>query len=392
MSAVGVLGLSIIVSNQTSLAESGLFFSAFATAMGFSIFLQIAQPTILIRKIAKLLKEEESTGVVYGTSFVTILSVTTGMCLILFIINIAHYERTTPLSLVWLPLLPMTVLNILAAFFKSKGWAGLGGFLETGLISSCACIWFLVMPAASGLQAWLYFSLIAWIILIFACLGVLPNIRVDWIQMRPSAALLWEARSLWSIAILSYISQWGGVILISFMIGDEAVAVSNALLRLLAPLQFVILTLDFYLAPKLTTAESWRDVQRLRWFGILIGLALAAPYAVILGSQPDAVMIILFGAEYQGYGAELRVLIVASLLQISMGANGILLNMRGLDFISLIGVVGRFLGTLVLSVIFIPFLGIMGVILTFSVTLILQNLYYRLAVRKIMLNVRCSAP
>jgi O-antigen/teichoic acid export membrane protein len=132
------------------------------------------------------------------------------------------------------------------------------------------------------------------------------------------------------VAVLSYAAQWGVVFVVGIVLSHNAVAIMNALLRLLAPLQFVILTLDYFVAPRFARGND-ADIARVRRRSIITGLALVAPYALALLSAPGLLLSYIYGPNYGAYGNELRILIAGLLFQMAMGPNGILLNMLSHD-------------------------------------------------------------
>jgi len=377
ISSAGVLGLSVLLSQQLSLEEAGKFFGAFAALMGIAIFLRSGQELLLIRKIAQDKDEPESQSSLFMHSLATVFCLSLVAVIILYAYYFTGEETPSPLSELWKPILPVTLINLAAAYMKGQGRSGMGGLYEVGLISMMAFLVFLVAPPTDAHSSWRIFTWVAWITFLIsigmAILRAQPSISA----FRPQASLLFEARHLWAFAVLSYLSQWGGLLVVAALVGSESVAILNALFRLLAPIQFVIITLDFFLAPKFSIA-SGREINRLRNLGIVASLAIAFPYIGFLLVAPNFVLWNVFGADYAAYSTELRILVVSSFVTMAIGANGILLNMCNKEKAVIVGVLGRSLVSVFLTLVLINYISLTAAVLGFALALVMQNLFYRI--------------
>ena len=338
ISAGGVLAISVLLSRQLPLAEAGKFFEAFAVLMGAAILTRCGQELRLLRAVAQKAKRNLSADeLVASSSLVVAASVLAGLP---FLAWSGLSGPPSPLKLIWLPLIPAAMTNVIAAYFKGLGRSGLGALAEVGGISLVATGWFIVFPAQDALSAWLVLSIAAWLVGLgwwgIAVASGKGGVRIQPLRMD----LLTEGRHLWLVSVLSYVSQWGIVLLVALTMSPDAVAIVNALLRLLAPMQFVALTLDYFVAPRFARGTAV-DINRVRQRSIWTGITLTAPYAAILLVQPTRILTFVYGADYGAYGNELRILIIGMLCQTVLGPNGILLNMLSRDRDMLRGVVLR---------------------------------------------------
>jgi len=328
LSAAGVLLISIILSRQLNLSETGTFFAAFTLLMGLAIFCRVGQELRLLRSVATKKDGEGHREDLLSSSLITIAA--SGVIAVVIFSWWLWSERSSPLTLLWVPLIPVALLNIASSYLKGIGSGGLGALSELGGISLIVSCYFLWSPQRTALNAWLVFCLVSWFVAVAWC--VVAYIKAPG-AMRVSHRwrnLITDARHLWAVALLSYLAQWGAMILVTIILAQDSVAVMNVLLRLLAPLQFVVLTLDYFLAPRFAHGTKG-SILRARFLGIVTGLAIAFPYGLVLMIWPSVVLGHLFGSDYAAFGLELRLLIGATMLQMAFGANGMLLNMLSKD-------------------------------------------------------------
>ncbi|MEM7176195.1 MAG: hypothetical protein AAF503_00700 [Pseudomonadota bacterium] len=381
ISAAGVLLFNILVTRQLSLSQAGQVLTAFVALMGMAILLQGGMTLLLIRKLAVAQGDRAAQTRVVARIVATVLVLACGVSALAGLIAWGLGWSDQPIGYLWLALLPTTLIGLAAAVFKARGHPGWGGFWEVGMISVLASGALLITPQTDALTVWWIFCMAAWLACLLAfghmlCARIVPAPGPG--LLRPSLAPMIEARHLGLIAGLSYLAQWGGVLLSSVLLGEDSVTLLNALFRLLAPLQFVILTLDAWLAPEFAVLEPYQ-ARHLRRVGICLGLGLAGPYAAVLLLFPDAVMTALFGAEFAGQGLAIALLMAGTLTQIALGANGILLTMRGDEARNFHILCLRVTLFLIGSACLVPLLGYPGFVLMFAVSILLQSLLNRVA-------------
>lgn len=374
VSAAGVLAITVLLSRQLSLAEAGAFFEAFTILMGLAILTRCGQELRLLRTVARReggrRTHEELSG---SLAVVALASLVIGLPIMIWW---SSSDAASPLKLLWLPLLPAAVTNVAAAYAKGMGKPALGALGEVGSISVVATIWLFVFPPGSALDAWLVLSFSAWVVgLIWYLILVFSGSFMLRLAI-PRLPLLDEAKHLWLVSVLSYVAQWAVIFMIAIAMSTEAVAILNGLLRLLAPLQFVILTMDYFVAPYFSR-ESSSNINKVRSWSIATSLLVASPYAGLLIAVPETSLEFLYGLQYSPYGDELRILVAGTLLQIMLGPNGMVLNMLSRDKAMTASVILRVVVSLLTQIfIFIhPVLWIAAA--SFTAALVIQSIYLR---------------
>jgi O-antigen/teichoic acid export membrane protein len=374
ISASGVLVISVVLSRQLSLPEAGGFFFAFTLLMGLAIFARVGQELRLIRAVAWRSKASEGRAdLAASLEVVTVASLAVSAP---FAVAWLIVPEPSPLTLIWLALLPTAMTNLTASYFKGRGDNSLGALSEVGSVSLVASAGYLVFPPQSATEAWMVLSAASWLVAGGWLAVAIGRRRLTARRVGAWRALVRDSRHLWSVAVLSYVAQWGVLVIVMLAMTQDAVAILNALLRLLAPLQFVVLSLDLFLAPRFAR-KSPDEIIRARRRGITACLSLAAPYALVLLLWPDRVLATLYGQAYGGFGLELQILVAGILIQMVFGANGVLLNMLSEDRAMTASVLLRTLAAIVLplALFFVPSLSI--ACLALSVSLVIQTLYLR---------------
>ncbi len=388
LSAAGVIALSIILARQLSLSEAGIFFGMFISLMGLSIAFQFGTPLILLRKVAGLHDSPTEADGVFSRTISNLAAV----CVIVTILWVGFIALIgaggKPQHLILLNILPTTLMGPISAYLKAKNCPGWGGFWEVGVLSLIAFMFVLVLRPTNAIEAWLVFSAACWIGMIIAVLHAGPrHLRA---LTRPSLdiSLLLEGRFLWGMSVLSYVALWGGVAIAKWFLEADATAVLNALFRTLAPIQFLILTIDFYMAPKFAAA-SVATFRALYTKARVLCAVLVIPYALITLTMPSAFLTLMYGQPYGAFSTELRIVIIATIIQIAIGPSGILLNMNGQDRITLYCMGLKTVLYLTLSLLLVVDYGIMGIIVSLSIAIIVQaflqyyivaRIYFRAAV------------
>lgn len=388
ISNIGPIVVTVLVVQNFSLQDSGQFLLALTAITGVGILVPFGTNVLIIRTISgTVVSREEATQHFFSLgSSVLIVSALLTTVLVLFE-PLFSFENQ-PLTYLWLCVIPVSLLGIVSSALKARGHVGWGGLWEIGVVSSLCSICIFILSPETALDVWYLYVASAWAALLASvgqafALGVINRplkwfVLADWRYYH-------EARYLGLIALLSYLSQWGGVLLASLMLNAEAVAVVNSLYRSLAPLQFAILTIDSYLAPKVAHA-SGRDVYSYLKRARILGLALALPYAIIAATNSDIVLQIFLGDSFSELRFDLIIIIGSTIVQIAFGPTGIVLNMKGLDkytfWVLILKVSISFLGAIVV----VPWVGVTGFFFMFALSTIIQAAIHYFFVRRNILS------
>lgn len=381
LSASGVIAISVILSHKLSLTEAGAFFGAFITLMGMAIALQFGSPLIILRSVARLRGDTANADTIFGRA----LSNLTAVCGVVaagWIGTVALAGSfDTPMAWVWVNFLPVAVMGPVSAYVKAKGHPGWGGFWEVGVLSLIGVALVLIAQPADAMGAWLAFSIACWAGMVLGLLHAGARHLKSIVWPTPDLKLMLEGRHLWAVTVLSYTSLWGGVLIAEGLLDPEATAVLNALFRALAPLQFLILTIDFYMAPKFAAADK-AALYGLYTRARIACALLAVPYAALTIVVPSEFLKLLYGEGYGAYGTDLRIIIGAILVQIALGPAGILLNMRGQDRIMLLFLAGKSVIYCSAAIFLGMGIGLTGISIAYSLSAILQVVAQYLFVRQ----------
>jgi|TARA_Y100001001_G_scaffold164313_1_gene196020 O-antigen/teichoic acid export membrane protein len=380
VSAGGVLALSISATRYLDATQSGRFFTAFTALMGLAIFMRMGLD-ILVLRLASQTPKQRSVQYLFDA-----LKLVLAACALLIIVAFV-WGLFFPIELTYIyiavSLFPLAASNIVAAFLKANGMNFSGSAAEVGLISLItAAILPLILPSGAE-EALAALMVTSWFIFVFIILMCLKAYGKPNLNTSPRFDLVFEGRNIWAVSILSYASQWASLVFASFLLPVENVTTVNMLFRLLAPLQFVILAVDYWLAPRYSSCYVER-IPTLRARAILMSYALCAPYALTVLLFPAEVISLLFGEEFVGASGLLRILIVATLIQIAFGANGILLNMLEQDRVVFLSVVLRSFSTLVILFFLYWCANLMIVVISFALPLFAQALFLRKASDKFL--------
>lgn len=384
VSASGVLLLSIVATRQLDATQSGKFFTAFTALMGLGIFLRMGLDVIILREVSRAEKDEGIESL-YGA--LNLVFVACAFCMVGILAWGSFYLYDPTSIFVAAALFPISGSNIVAAFLKAKNQYFFGSACEVGSISLItAAVVPLISPDNS--DELLHILLItSWIFFVFMILVCLSRFGppTKWASVQLSRLL--KGRNIWAVSVFSYISQWASLIFVSILMPVENVTTVNMLFRLLAPLQFVVLAIDYWLAPKYSRATNG-GISILRRRGIIIAYTLCVPYAFLALFFPSEMISFLFGAHSAQAAFLLQFLVAATLVQIGFGANGILLNMVYEDRLVFLSVLLR--GALTFIILFLLYFSadLFIVSVSFALPLVVQAFFLRNASDRILTGKR----
>lgn len=325
-SSGGPVFLTITLTKSLPIEETGKFFSALVVLNGLSILLQAGQPLLLIRELKGGNLPKPTTTKIFCTTFSNIMILSILATATLFCLSKTFLEPTDPFAWVWTLLIPTTTITQISSFYRGIGKSNKGALLEAGIISTLTSFYICIFPQYDAFSAWYIMTAIAWFIMLVTFTYLIYSIEIRLNHLKGAAENFREAYKFWILTTLNYLSQWGGVILIIFLKEDSEIAIINAVLRLFTPLQFIVSSIDLYLAPKIFRVSS-QNLLQLRNFGRICGLILATPYAVLLIVRPHLLLDYFYGNLGNIPIESINILMATGIIQIAIGPHGILLNM-----------------------------------------------------------------
>lgn len=197
-----------------------------------------------------------------------------------------------------------------------------------------------------------------------------------------SKELFISAKPLYITTSMGLLVQWTGVITVGVFLSVEDVALFSVAQRVSLLTSFVLVAVNFVVAPRLASAFAKRDNAQLKSIAILsnrLMILCSIPLLLLMMFYPEYILS-FFGPEYIGASQILRILAIGQFVNVATGSVGYLLNMTGheKDMMNVVFLSGPLV--LILSGILIPLYGLTGAAIATSIALASQNL---LAVYKV---------
>lgn len=373
ISSAGVLALNITLTRKLDLIETGEFFGAFAVLMGVSILLQFGMPTVILRTTSKNNQSSEELEALLSRSLSTITLFSLLISAVWIITFGMRGSLHSPMALVFLAIIPVACMGAISSFLKAQKHPGWGGFWEAGILSLIGTGAVFLFSPNSAISAWFVFTASCWIGMFASFFQVGLKFIRDIIRPRLDLSLIIEGRYLCASTSVAYLSVWGGVIISTIILSHESTAALNAILRTLAPLQFLIMTIDFYVAPKFSSCTKDSTIgifQRARFACVV----LSAPYLAIVLLFPSQFLSFVYGDDYAIYATHLQIIMLGIFIQLLLGPTGILLNMMRKDRTMLALMILKASIYLIGCVVLASRFGLIGIPISLSASIMIQSI------------------
>ena len=397
MSAVGVLLVTVIVARSVDVDVAADIFLFMAAASGLSIFLRFGTDLHIIRTIGSR-TPTSNVGEYFRLLFALLLIVSLAAVLLWFIYTtfVRQHALGTVSFYTYVPLMAIftSVSHSCSSWLKALNKPALGSVFE----ASGYCIFLVpVLLITSDLTPVVFYAQSLLISLILGVAGVCLSIfytrriaqngvleRSELTYCIQLFGLFRECLPLAVFALLSFVSQWGLLFLASALGDAELVSELNVMLRLLAPLLFVQLTLDSFLGPKLAAATRADEFKVLRTKGVLAMFAIALPVSFPFLFFPASMVTLLFGESYSVLAQYVPLMFVLMLLFNGLGSNIMTLAVQDSRVALMVFSLLRVFFVVIFAVIFIPAFGTYGGVLAYLMGVAAQMISARIWVdRKI---------
>ncbi|WP_395003071.1 hypothetical protein [Cypionkella sp.] len=164
------------------------------------------------------------------------------------------------------------------------------------------------------------------------------------------------------------------LVIATFILSNYDIATLNAIFRLIAPVQFTALTMDFYLASKFSQKFGF-GLLMARNMGRNYTLIFLIPYTLMTAVFAEPLIEFLYQDRSEKSAFYLRLLMVAALIQTGFGSNGMLLNMKNQEFKVLYGTLARIISNFI--ILFLTYhQGLASFFLAFLFSVMIQETYY----------------
>ncbi|MGL4745260.1 MAG: flippase [Dermatophilaceae bacterium] len=206
----------------------------------------------------------------------------------------------------------------------------------------------------------------------------------------PPAKPVVDARAVFSFSLVSWVSAlaatgliWSGTLVLGRMAGPAEVGVFTVAARLVSLAVFVMPPITNAFTPHMAhlahtgqrdaAARAYGDATR--W---IVAAALPAFVVLIAFSEP---LLRLFGKDFRSGAAVTVILALGQLVAAAAGPCGVVLNMSGRVWISMVDNVGVLILNVVLTVFLVPRFGITGGAMAWALSLVVGNVTKVLQVR-----------
>lgn len=238
------------------------------------------------------------------------------------------------------------------------------------------CILFVSMGITSPVEAgWVYTA---------SCFLNLCVAVLWWFRQTPRAEYtnfesrqLWQmAMPMWGIAIMSVTVNWGGQFLSALWITADQVASYAVALRIAALINFLLIAMNFIVAPKIAQLHAKQqkaELQNLVTQTMRTLYVMAMP--IVIGVVVFAgELMSLFGSQFSSGKQVLVILALGQLINVATGPVGYLLTMTGHETAMRNMYVLSGVACISLVCVLTPFYGVVGAAWATTISIALQNI------------------
>jgi len=390
--------MSLFITRNLSVEESGLFFLGFAICTFIGTFCTLGFTNVFIRFIGAYSADKNWAIVkgVYnkGIKYAFITSVIVGGIFFFFSdflsIQLFNKPELSPvLSVVALTIPFFCLYQLLSFAFQGLHKAVFSIFLQNIstqfiIILALAYVWFFSFDI-SAKHLVIVLTVAAFITF---CIGVYAwlsrpenNVKADY---SINAELIASAKPLWVMMMLASLVQYSGQFITGIYASAEQVAFFSVAQRLAMLTSFVLIAVNMVSAPRFAASAKQGNKEELRATSLIasrVMVTLATPVLIFMLVFPEFLMG-LFGEEYKQAAHLLRILVIGQFINVVTGSVGFLLNMSGYEK-DMRNVV-FFSGPLAISLGFLltPIYGTTGAAVATAIALASQNLIAVYMVKK----------
>lgn len=396
------LVLAVLLARHLGAAGMGTYAFVLAAASLIAIPTQLGLPTLVVRETAKA-QANAQWGMMRGLwrwATLTVGSISLLLVIVALLIGLgfaSHFEANERATFAWgIILVPLIALgNLRGAALRGLRRTVLGLLpeliLRPGLLSImvfAAALYFSPSALTSAEAMGLHVVAAALAFVIGALL--LWWSRPPELNDRPHPEYQtreWFASAL-PLALVSgmqLINQNTDIILLGLMCSKEEVGVYKVVVTGAALVVFGLQAITLSLSPHFARLYTQGDKQRLQRLVTLSArciLVFALPIVLVLVVWGEAVLHMVFGAEYAEGKTALAILALGQLLNAGMGSVGMLLSMTGHEREMARAVMIGAVLNVILNLVLIPLWGINGAALSGTLTLMLWNLVMWRAVHR----------
>ncbi|MFH4592275.1 oligosaccharide flippase family protein [Vibrio alginolyticus] len=220
--------------------------------------------------------------------------------------------------------------------------------------------------------------------LLLASIGVAVISSANWLgsdqyqtsAFVPNKKMVSSAKQVWVGSIFTNVLQWGSLVITGFFISTAELGLLAAAQRTSLLIGFVLITINFVVAPMFASLYKERQMRKLQNLSRLacranVGLAIVP--VIICTLFPEFVMQ-LFGGEFLAAAPLLVVLSLGQLVNVATGSVGFLLLMSGHERTMKYITISSGMVSICLLVTLCQMFGVIGAAWAMAIGMAIQNL------------------
>ncbi|MCS0289824.1 oligosaccharide flippase family protein [Vibrio alginolyticus] len=220
--------------------------------------------------------------------------------------------------------------------------------------------------------------------LLLASIGVAVISSANWLgsdqyqtsAFVPNKKMVSSAKQVWVGSIFTNVLQWGSLVIAGFFISTAELGLLAAAQRTSLLIGFVLITINFVVAPMFASLYKERQMRKLQNLSRLacranVGLAIVP--VIICTLFPEFVMQ-LFGGEFLAAAPLLVVLSLGQLVNVATGSVGFLLLMSGHERTMKYITISSGMVSICLLVTLCQMFGVIGAAWAMAIGMAIQNL------------------
>ncbi|MCR9518293.1 oligosaccharide flippase family protein [Vibrio alginolyticus] len=220
--------------------------------------------------------------------------------------------------------------------------------------------------------------------LLLASIGVAVISSANWLgsdqyqtsAFVPNKKMVASAKQVWVGSIFTNVLQWGSLVIAGFFISTAELGLLAAAQRTSLLIGFVLITINFVVAPvfaSLYKERQMRKLQNLSRLACRANVGLAIVPVIICTLFPEFVMQ-LFGGEFLAAAPLLVVLSLGQLVNVATGSVGFLLLMSGHERTMKYITISSGMVSICLLVTLCQMFGVIGAAWAMAIGIAIQNL------------------
>ncbi|MBL4760629.1 MAG: oligosaccharide flippase family protein [Mariprofundaceae bacterium] len=385
--------MNLLLARHLSVQEFGLFSFAFTMASACALFASLGFPIALMRLVPPAL-DVQNYPVVRGLlikSYQITLLCSLLLALLMIPIAMFMFSGETSQGLLYaamlLPSLSLLVLH--GGAFRSIHYireSVFWGQLLLLLLMVLALEWVSINHIDTAVYVYVGFASLIALIGLFRLIYIVPNQVLASQSEYKTRTWLHLTLPMAVVAGFQFLIERVDVVLLGFLSDMQTVGIYHAASRIAVLISFILVTINFIFAPRLSSAFHAGDMQRfaaliqasIRWSS-----AAALPLLLAILIWPEY-LLKLFGSDFVTGTTILQILALGQFVNALTGATGIALVMIDRQRLVAMGLLVAVSLQIILSVLVFPYYGASGIALVTVAVSAALNVSWYATIKQIM--------